>query len=145
MINISELATELNTDPAALGYATHLASGEDSAIVSLLNDNAGAGSGTVDRIFVDAKTFQSAVVGSEYLALTTPQQNLWLALINASQGNINIKNTNIRNQVLAVWGAGTTTRVNLGNLQTKNGSRAEVLWGDGTIVSFDDVAAARRI
>ena len=139
----SELVTELQTDPLTLGYASLLAAGNDAAVYALLNDKSGPGSGSIDREFVNAGTLQSNVVATEYLALTAAQRELWLSLMVASQGNVEVINNEVRNQIIEVWGPATTTRTNMSALQTRTGSRAEVLWGDGAVVSYSEIARAR--
>lgn len=139
---LSELNTELSSDPLTLGYAALISSGNHAALADILNDKAGAGAASIDREFVDAATFQSQVDPTEYLALSVAQQNLWNAILTASSGgSIPIKNNTLRNQVLAVWAAGTT-RTNLAALQTRTGSRAEVLWGDGAVITHTMIAQA---
>lgn len=139
---ISELATELNTDPLGLGYASLMSAGDHSGLADVLNDKTGLGAGTIDREVVDAATLQGQVVASEYTALSAVQQQLWLALLVASQGSVKVNDSGITGQVLQVWGAGTTTRGNMAALQTRQGSRAEVLWGDGAVVTHTAVAEA---
>lgn len=139
---LSELNTELQTDPLTLGYAPLIAAGDHSGLAAILNDVAGAGAASIDREFVDAATFQSQVDPTEYLALTVAQQNLWNAILTASTSTqVPLKNSTLRSQVLAVWAAGTT-RTNLAALQTRTGSRAEVLWGDGAVVTHTMIAEA---
>ena len=137
------LLAELQADPQTLGYAALVAANNDKALADLLNDKTKGG--TIDRVTVSASELQSCVVGSEFLTLTVAQQNLWNAVLSAAaDGGVRMSNANIRAQALAVWAGGTTTRSNLGAAQTRAGSRAEVLWGEGTTVSFADVGIALR-
>ncbi len=115
----------------------------DGDIAAMLNDKAGAESASIDVEWVEPWQLQAAVVASEYEAvtITDAERRMWSDLLRLPR--IPVKNANIRGQVLAIWAAGTTTRSNLGNLQSRTGSRAEVLWGDGATVDFDEVLKAR--
>jgi len=146
---ISELTTELVTDPAGIGYAPYIIAGNHMALETILNDKTGIGSGTINRTYADAPTLQSAVVVSEYLALTDIARQAWLLLVTASQNTgqegslgVPLQNSEIQAQVTAIWDAGTVTRSNLLALLTKGGSRAEVLWGDGAVVTINDISLA---
>ena len=134
---ISELLTEIQTDPMTLGLA-----GMDDGGISRLLNAIGGSSETIEVTSLDAATVQRAVIGSEFINLSTAQQNLWLAIL--SVGTIAVKDPNIRAQVVAVWGAPTVTRTNLIALQSRSASRSEVLWGEGVSVSVSDVAIALR-
>ena len=137
------LLSELQTDSQALGYAALVAANNDSALATLLNNKTKGG--TIDRVTITASELQSCVVGSEYLTLTADQKSLWQSiLLAASDGGVRMLNANIRAQALAVWAGGTTTRTNLGAAQTRAGSRAEALWGEGAAVSVADVSNALR-
>ena len=137
------LLAELQADPQTLGYAALVAANNDKALADLLNDKTKGGA--IDRVTVSASELQSCVVGSEYLTLTADQKSLWQSiLLAASDGGVRMLNANIRAQALAVWAGGTTTRTNLGAAQTRAGSRAEVLWGEGATVSYSDVGIALR-
>lgn len=115
----------------------------DGDIAKILNDAAGAEAGSIDVEYVLPEQLQQAVVASEYEALGVDdvERRLWDSLLSLPR--VPVKHANIRGQVLAIWDAGTTTRSNLAALQTRTGSRAEVLWGDGVVISPDQVLAAR--
>jgi hypothetical protein len=139
---ISELNDELTIDPETVGYAGMT---DFEAAVAL--NTVGLTGQTVSVASVDATLIQSAVVGSEYLALTAAQRDLWAALLQAASGGAGVPviDLDIRGQVLAIWGPGTVTRANLGALQTRSASRAEFLWGDGTNVTVSEVQEARLL
>ncbi len=146
---LSELATELTTDPVGMGYASYVAAGNTVALAEMLNDTGSVGAGTVDVKFAEAATIQSLVDVAEYTALTDTARQAWLALLIASQTSerslgLPLDDTNVRTQIAAIWGAGTNTRASLVAAQTKTGSRGEVLWGEGTKVDSGQVSRVLR-
>ena len=138
MFTSAQLKTGLQTDPAGLGYAPLVAAHDAIGLAGLLNDTTKGG--TIIRATVTAADLQGCVVPAEYAALSAVQQNAWSAILVAAAGNgVPVSNANIRAQVTAIWGAATTTRANCAALQSRPGSRAEALWGDGTVVTDLDV------
>ena len=140
-VDIAELATELTNDPASLGYATELTSGNNNGLVAKLNlvrDTI-----TVDKKEIQPAEAQSAVVGSEFVSLSDVAQRAWQCIVGLPA--IPVANANIRAQIAAIWGAGTSTRTNLLELQTLKGSRAEALWGEAVSVSLQNVRDARDL
>jgi hypothetical protein len=138
MPTIAQLKAELDNDPAGLGYA-----GKGVTDTSALLNTPGAAHGTVDVQMVTNTDLQSAVVASEWAALANANlERLWLAVVGME--TIPIHDANIRNQILEVWGPGTATRTNLAGLQTRQGTRAEALWGVDTYISNSEINEARR-
>ncbi len=134
---LPQLATEINTDPTALGLVALKAAGSDQAIADALNlSRAGI---TVDRNDIQAKELQAAVVVAEYVALAQPQRDLWQALLTIAP--LNAGDANTKAAVAAVFSAGAT-RTALVALATRQGSRAEQLWGTGGRVQALDVSRA---
>ncbi len=138
-INYSQLKTEIQTDPAALGYAPFIASGSDNAIADLLN---AVGAFSINRTRIPAVEVVNAIVPTEWTALTADEKNRISFIVSA--GEVDASAANTRSAFLAAFAGGTTTRANLVALQTRPGSRAEALFGSGTFVSADDVAKALR-
>ena len=130
-----QIKAELDTDPLVLGYSGMT----DGEAANAMNDLANGG--TVDVQRISGGDLQSVVDATEWSALTTNKLLQWLTLISA-EGGLQI-NTETKAQVVDIWSAGTT-RTNLAALQTKPGTRAEVLWGAGTVVTLFDVHVARR-
>lgn len=137
---LSALRTELLTDPRSLGYSTAVTQGDHNTLVDLINRSAASHSvsmGTVTSI-----NLQQVVVASEYAVLSGGQRDLWNAVLTAATGGVPISNAAIRAQVAVVWSAGTTTRANLLALDTRTGTRAEVLFGEGMRVTSTDIQKA---
>ncbi len=135
----AELRNEICLDPIPLGY-----SGQTFFEQAALINEIGLSGEIVDVAFVTAAQIQAEVVGSEYLTLNAAERALWAALLAAgSAGNsLEVRESNIRGQVLDIWGAGTDTRSNLAAIQVRSASRAEALWGDGASPSPQDIEEA---
>lgn len=142
-VNVSALRVELLTDPKGLGYSTFVTFRDLNRLVDLLNTR-GLTSEVVSIGTITSMDLQANVVGSEYVALTAAQRNLWDVVIFTGTGGIAISNTNVRGQITAVWSAATTTRANLVALQNRPASRAEVLFGENTLIQTGEVDQATR-
>lgn len=137
---ITQLTTELQTDPSALGYAALIASGDDRTLAAMLNEIRPAIS--IDRATITGNEFLDAVVQSDYNALAANSDGRpWVKAL-AAMITINIKSANIRTIVGAIFPAGSATRNNLIALQVRPGSRAEQLFGGEISVGVDEVARA---
>lgn len=139
-IDYTQLRTEIQTDPTALGYAAHVTSGSDTAIADILN--AVRTGINIGRDIIPSYEIWEAIVPSEWNALLATQQTMIGYILG--MGQVNVKGTNTRAAFANAFGAGTTTRGNLVALQDRKGSRAEQLFGAGTVVTHDDVAKALR-
>lgn len=137
-ITLAALAAELQNDPTTLGYAPSITAGNDQGLADMLN--LVRGTITVFRNDVKADEVIGATVVSDFTALTAGQQNYYLALV--SQPVIDVSNSNVRSNLASLFPAVSATRSNLATLAQRNGSRAEQLWGVGTIVGVLDVAHA---
>ena len=141
---LQQLKTDITSGTLSSTFAPLVSAENWDAIAAMYNDVANGG--LIDRNTVTVFDLQSAVVGSEYIALTVGQRDLWNCLIIAcSSSSIPLKNSNLRGQVAAVFGAGTTSRTNLLALQQRQGTKAEVLYGDGTVITPSDVFNAVRL
>lgn len=144
---ISALRVELLTDPSALGYsafytyssANNNYYGDDNALAGTLNTLRAP---TITVGIINAPLLQQAVVGSEYVAITQTQRDLWGAILTAAINGVSISNVIIRAQIGQVWSATTSTRGNLSSLQVRQASRAEILFGEGVTVDANHVAQA---
>ena len=137
---LSILNTELLTDPHVLGYSTAITRGDHNTLADLLNRVAASNSVSIGTIY--AIDMQQSIVPGEYAVLSGGQRDMWNAIITTAVTGIQISNTILRSQVAFVWSAGTTSRTNLLALDTRIGSRAEVLFGEGTRISPTDVDKA---
>lgn len=135
------LKTEIINDPKSIGYATAWNAGSNQEVVELLNEVREICQ--VDVAYRESWELQNAVVYAEQAALDATKTTAWQNVLRC--GRIEVRNANMRGQILGIWAAGTTTRSNLAALQTRDSSRAEELWGDGVAVSVEDVRAAREV
>ena len=142
VIDLTALRDEIVNDPLAKGYKDPGGSWKgDGTIADLFNQV--VPSQAVDRELVPAHEIIAAVDPSEWAALTAEQKRIFQTI--AGTGDVNVSAANVRSAFGALFPAGTTTRNNLIALQQRDGNRAEILWGEGTIVHHLDVAAARRL
>ena len=116
-MDYAKLKVELTVDPLARGYAGM----SDTQAADSLN----ALNRTVNVASVTGQDIFEAVVPGEYAALTADQKSLLHALIG--MGTIKVNATNTKAALLAMFGAGTTTRANLVALQKTPCSRATEL------------------
>lgn len=137
-IDLTALKSELLNDPATLGYAAPRTAGNTQALADLLNQI--RGSIQINRGVIPAYEIINAIVPADWSALSAAEKQR-IELITGA-GQVDVKNANVRNQFLQAFGAGTTTRTNLGGLQNRDGSHAEQLFGADVTVSNADVAAA---
>lgn len=142
-VNISALKVELQTDPKALGYSAFVTIRDLNRLVDLIN-TPGLTNDTVSVAIVTSSDLQVNVVGSEYLGLTAGQRNLWDVIIFTGTQGIALSNPNVRNQIGVVWSAATTTRSNLSNLQNRQSSRAEALFGENITIGTGEIDLALR-
>jgi hypothetical protein len=138
----AQLLTEINTDPKALGYAPLKAANNYLGLVAKLNATY-AGVGVVFRTDVQAQEVLASLVWSEISNLIT---NNWLTLNSLLiPGVIDASKVTIRNIFAGLFPAGTfplTSAALTAIAQKAAPSRAEELWGYGTIVGEQDVAHA---
>lgn len=137
MVDAAVLKAELDADPTALGYAPHMVSGNDPALVTLLNEiRIGI---SIPRDLVPTYEIFEAIVPSEWSAASAEEkQRVQLIL---SMGMVDVRGQNTKDAFMAAFAAGTTTRANLIALVTRTGSRAEQLFGQA--VSINDIVEAR--
>jgi len=141
-IDLVALNTEITTDPTGRGYAPFVSSGHTQGVADLLNEKQSAI--RMDN-FVTGTQLLEAVVTTDYPTTSAEQdkRDLWRDVLAAviSEGTINANATRIKTHVLQVF-SGAATRSNLAALQTRDGSRAEVLFGRDSVVTHRNVGLA---
>ena len=120
-VDIGALTTELNTDPTGLGYSLtdHVLSRD---IINQIRSAI-----QIDRDVIPSYEVLDATVAAEYTALSADEKDRYALFVGA--GEINVKSANTRAAFLAMFAGGTTTRSNLGALQSSDSSRAQQLFG----------------
>lgn len=137
-INYVQLKSELQNDPAALGYPSLLLQGDHEGLAFALNlvrDTI-----DVERISVSSDEIIELMDATEYETLS--QVQLLRLLILLQKDIFNIKRQNTKLLIGRIFPAGGPTRMRLTGLALRKGSRAEFLFGDGTRVVAADVARA---
>lgn len=136
----AQLATEINTDPKALGYAAFVTAHDRLGLAAKLNATY-AGVAVVWRTDLKSWEVLAALVESEVTSLTQLQWTRVQTLLIPSM--IDASNANIRAQFGGIFAGKTVTLANLNAVGAKaSPSRAEELWGYRTIISDTDVANA---
>ncbi len=158
MIDYSALNAELTADPQSLGFAALLADGDDEGLAALL-DAVGSGSAyTLTLATLDKNSFLTATtpaavrlaIGGNGADGSTPLTTVVIAKWSAvlAQARAADPGSQINLALLDQLGSPVTDNVmsqaEFTAMTTRQGSRAEVLFGAGTIVSSDDVAEALR-
>jgi len=145
-VDLTALKSEIQADPTSRGYASHVTTGAHDEIAKLLN--AIQVSIQVDN-FVTAFDIDEAVESADWPAANSEQnlRDLWrdILLSVGAEGTINANATNLKDKVLAIFLPGTNTRTNLAALQTRDGSRAEELFGVDTTITHTQVSQALAI
>jgi hypothetical protein len=143
------LYTELTTDPKSLGYATPLAlrtNSGNNTVCGLINSLTGNGAATIELqtmtpsqiatimlpYFGAARTTAPGLTDANYMYYA-----LMFAIVMAQSGAIPVGE-------LSAFGAqmvtdGIITSAEAAPLGQRIGTRAEVLWGQGTAVAENDV------
>lgn len=140
---IAALKTELYTDPKSMNYAAQ--SGNDAVIAGLLNAFTGPGAETITLPYLSHDDF-AVMIAPAVMALgsaTTTLQTKWTPMLNLISGTqrvtLSARNMGMLNG-LVTDGLLAATDITAGT--TRIGSRAEVLYGAGTIAEWQDIARA---
>lgn len=135
-----QLAAEITNDPKSLGYAPLVLGGDRLGIANKLNSTY-AGVGIIWRTDLIAADILASLVATEVQAWTTTQ---WVALQTLLiPGKIDASKTTIRNLFSTLLGSATASLANVTAVaKSPISSRAEELWGYGTRITENDIAAA---
>lgn len=141
----------MNAAQLTVFKAAILADGNVSAFVSAQNHIAiaayynGAGTGNIWRPDIKVSEINTALVGSEFVALTAIKQNLFLVIASAP---VDATSANVRANFTAIFTSGTTLS-NLTALAQRVPTKGEMVFTTsnvcsmyGLIVSANDVAQA---
>lgn len=139
---LAALATEINTDPVTLGYAPAKVAGSASQIAALLNSTYGAVT-TVYRKNIPAGEILSGIVWAEVSAFTAAR--IAAIQLMLSTGTVDGSSQNIRDFFAGALTGANTSKSNLDTIsKVAKPTRAEELWGAGTVVSASDIASIIR-
>ncbi len=155
-INYQALKTELLTDPQTYGYAAALAAGEPETAAALLNKVRDGTDGetaiTVNRGLIEPMELMEAIdirdlsIGGQ---LNATLVGSWLESVLQSLQPIRLRTTagvktRTRDNIDRVLGTTNGSQARFDALAVRNGSRAEQLFGEGTIITPQDIATARN-
>lgn len=145
----AQLATFKAAIQANPACAAMLAAADHIGIAALYNS---AGAGSVYRPSIPAAELNTAIVWTEYAALTAVLQNCYQAMI--APGAVDGSNANIRTGFASIFaGAGAAaTRANLVALAQRTPTKVEMIFmignvcsAFGLIVTANDVAQALEV
>lgn len=136
--SLEVLKDEIVNDPQGFGYknAGDTWTGgtndpkSDQEIADLFNDPAGGA--TITRKLVQPGELKASFDLSEFVALSQGQRDYLRMLVSGSE--VDASEAAIFSALTGMFGAGSTTRTALLAKIQRQGSRAEVLWGEGTVV-----------
>lgn len=137
-MDLYALKSELELDPAGMGYGDH--PGDNNTVALLINAvpaPATDGPYTIDVARLPSEDVRGAIPHSE---LPTPGSALADGLRFYTHANTTPNTPEVRAFFAAAFSGATLAALNA--LTTRGGSRAEFLWGADTTVSATEVAAA---
>jgi hypothetical protein len=137
---IAALTSEITNDPKAVGYQALLTAKDFGAIAQRINDPANvAGKGNVAREPITAIQFLTQLVDTEASTFTAAQ---WSALNFAfcgGSGTVNLGDVATQMVLIKSLGTAAATITALTAYLNRVGSRAEVLWGTGAVVTLQNI------
>lgn len=138
VFSIKALHDEIFTDPAHLGYDP--TAGDENALADALNLIRPGGGYQVPRDPVTVSDVFSLIAPDDFAALTTTK----LAQLQAvfTLPTVDLAVPNVRDNLAGIFGTNSPTQHALLAYQYRQGSRAEVLWGKGTIISVNQIDQA---
>lgn len=140
---LQSLHDQIEADPQAIGYKEPNGDWKgDQVIADLFNDSAlGA---VIERSNVSAEEIIQQITIVDWRALSTGDQ-LYCQLL-MPLGNIDTTSaTEVRAALLAIFAPGTDTRDNLIAVVERQGSPAEVVWGEGTRITAGNVGHSANL
>jgi hypothetical protein len=146
-MDYTALKTELTTDPKSLGYAPLLTATNDAGCAALLNATTGNGAATVNLPSLTHDQF-ALLIAPVVMALgsaTTALQTKWTPMLQLLGGVQTVMLNQTVMGLINALSAGFPTQLPASAITaatTKTGSRAEVLFGAGTVIQWTDIAHA---
>jgi hypothetical protein len=149
MIDPIGLKAEITTDPKGLGYAPFVQPGSDNSIMALLNDPTNAkGQGTVAMPSLSKDQFLLATAPMLFtlVGLSAAIQAKWTPILEhlRAADQLDFTSATVQALVTAAVADGLLTQAQATALNQRMGSRAEVLFGAGTVLTNRDISFALR-
>lgn len=145
---LTQLRTELNTDPTLLGYLSFIQSGNHTELANIIN--LPRVTIRVKRDDVQAQEIFHAIAVADLVNNPGASQLEWFNALLHAVFPIRLLNedgtdTPVRTNVLGLVRSGTTSLTRLAALQDRDGSRGEQLFGRHTRITIDDIGTALRL
>ena len=140
------LKAEIQTGPHAAALAPFVASGNDTAIAAFLNSQTGAGAASVNRATIAKPLLMEALI-PVVLALSAANpaiQGKWDRFLSMLRSVETFRIPVINALLQMVVADGLMSQAQVDAIKVQTGSRAELLFGIGTVVSITDVAGSLR-
>lgn len=139
-----QLHDEIVNDPTGVGYAADVTAGSDGNIATKLNTVGSTQAYVVNREPIASATFTALIDLTEFSAGTQAQRD-YLGMIVAAP-TVDLNNAVVKAALTALFSAAAwpNTRARMSAALTRQGSRAEVLWGTGVAVGAGDVSHVLR-
>ena len=128
-MDLTELRDEIVNDPQGIGLKEAGEWKGDQVIADLLNDPANGA--TITRKRIEPGELRASMDLGEYLNLTDGQR-AYLAMLLG--GVVDATEAPVLSALTTIFAAGSATRTSLLAKIQRPGSRAEILWGEGTVV-----------
>ena len=148
--HLAQLRTELLDDPLPvdLGYAPLVAAGNDAGLADIINfkrngstpcpvNNIAGAAIQVWRNDIDTEDIPELASRAEFTGLNQGQRD-WVMWVTGGR-RLDLNRSSVRNGLFALLPSLTTPLTAAGQV---TGSRAEQLWGYGTMITHSDVSAA---
>lgn len=144
-IDYAALRTEFLTDPNAYGYAPHRLSGNDTELANLINRV--RASISIPRPDIQPIEILEAIKITDFVANANNLMAAWFESICQFPSVRILKtdgtDTRAMTNFMSILANNSQSEARLRSLASRNGSRAEQLFGVNTFITTTDVALAR--
>ena len=158
--SLQALHDELINDPASVGYGNWPTADNDAVVAGLINSTTGPGSATITRKLIDRNEIIYSIEPAECIQTgvdTAPDgtfsdtERWYLSMVLRDQ-TVDANDEEVFASLLRMFpteearsGFRGTTRANIQSTLQRTGSRAEVLWGEGKVVTLGEIGAAANL
>lgn len=143
-IDYAVLKTELNTDPNGYGYADAIAIGDMRVLADKLNQTRAAIS--IPRPDVTPMEILEAIRVTDFIANASVLYASWFESLTQFASvrilKVDGSDTRVMTNLMTLLTNGSQSEVRLRALASRQGSRAEQLFGPGTVVTPEDCSKA---
>ena len=145
--SLQALHDEIEADPASLGYKDGGAWKGDGVIADLINSLEGPGAANITRKLIQPHEVFDSIPYVEYETYPAAKREYLDTMLELAGGNgvIDANDAVVYANLLAVFPAGSDARSNIIAKIQRTGSRAEVLWSEGNVVTISEVAHAANL